>query len=180
MARTPTFNILTAYESLERALRVKELLDRLASDLRSTCKINCEFWNFELLEHPPFRAQAAAEASEANMVIIAARGDTDLEDGVKSWLEAWLPRRQSEHTALVALLDEEGRRSGEPPRPCAYLQKIAERSNMDFFCQAGGWQPDQLQYVVESVHRETEVPFRVTIPEASSRNEAFYGWGIND
>jgi len=37
-----------------------------------------------------------------------------------------------------------------------------------------------LQYVVETVHRETEVPFRVTFPKGSSRNEAFYGWGIND
>jgi len=179
MARTPTFNILTAYESLERALRVKELLDRLASDLRSTCKINSEFWNFELLEHPAFRAQAAAEASEANMVIIAAKGDTDLTDAVKSWLEAWLPQRQAGHTALVALLDAEGRRSAEPPRPCAYLQKIAARSSMDFFCQSGGWQPDQLQFVVENVHREASGPFAVTLPE-TSRSEDFYGWGIND
>ena len=114
------------------------------------------------------------------MVIIAARSDTDLMDVVKVWLEDWLPERQFGHTALVALLDDDGRRSAETPRPCVYLQKVATRSNMDFFCQSGGWQPDQLQFVVEAVHRDGGSPFAMKSPETYSRTEDFYGWGIND
>jgi hypothetical protein len=180
MARTPTFNILITYESLARALRVKEMLDRLSADLESTCQVKCEFWNFDLLEHTSFRAQAAVEASGADMVIVAARGDSDLKEPVKTWFEGWLSQKQSGQGALVALLDDGFWRSGEVPRPCAFLQAAAARSNMDFFCQSGGWQPAELQYVVESVHRGTEASPALLLKEPAERNEAFFGWGIND
>src|SRR6266536_6034749 len=78
MANTPAFNIVIVYETLAAAIRVKEMSDRLATDLRPACKLNCEFWRFDLLTHPSFRAKAATEASQADMIIVAARGASEL------------------------------------------------------------------------------------------------------
>src|SRR5207247_3716562 len=94
MAKIPAFNIVIAYETLAAAIRVKEMSDRLATDLRPACKLNCEFWRFDLLSHPSFSAKAATDASQADMIIIAARGDADLMREVKSWFEAWLPQKR--------------------------------------------------------------------------------------
>jgi hypothetical protein len=180
MAKIPAFKILIAYETFDGALRVKEMLDRLAADLQPACKLQCEFWKFDLLSQPSFRAKAEADASGADMIIIAARGDADLVDGVKSWFESWLPRKQPGQAALVAILEDQVPVPGEIPRPCAYLQSAAARGSMDFFCQAGGWRPAELQYVVESVHREPETSLAFMLREPAPRDESLRDWGIND
>src|SRR6266513_2731907 len=104
---------------LASAISLKEMSDRLATDLRPACKLNCEFWRFDLLVHPSFRTKAATEASQADMIIIAARGDSELM-AVKEWFENWLPQKRTAHSALVALLDEEKTVPGEPPALCNY------------------------------------------------------------
>ena len=179
MTKTPAFNIVIVYETLAAAIRVKEMSDRLATDLRPACKLNCEFWRFDLLVHPSFCTKAATEASQADMIIIAARGDSELM-AVKQWFETWLPQKRTAHSALVALLDEEKTVPGEPPALCNYLQQIAALGNMDFFCQAGGWRPAELQYVVETVHREPGIPVTALLDKTSHRDSSYRGWGINE
>ena len=82
--------------------------------------------------------------------------------------------------ALVALLDEGRTVPGEPPAVCGYLQQIAALGGMDFFCQAGGWRPAELQYVVEAVHRESETPVTALLEQTMHRDSTYRGWGINE
>src|ERR1043166_1345464 len=178
MPKTPAFNIVIAYETLAAAIRVKVMADRLACDLRPACKLNCEFWRFDLLGHPSFSAKAISDACQADMVIIAARGDADLVGDVKSWFESWLPQRRPGHSALVALLDEDRTVPGSPPALCGHLQQLAALGGMDFFCQAGGWRPAELQYVVETVHRDPQTPVAALLENRERRDTAYRGWGI--
>jgi len=94
MAKTAAFNILTVYETLDAALRVKEMSDRLAADLQPSCKLHCDFWKIDVLTHPSFRGKALAEASAADMIIIAANGDDALLETVKAWFEGWLRNKR--------------------------------------------------------------------------------------
>jgi hypothetical protein len=156
------------------------MADRLASDLRPACKLNCEYWRFDLLGHPSFGAKAIQDACQADMVIIAARGDKELIGDVKSWFESWLPQRRVGHSALVALLDEDRTAPGNPPPLCECLQQLAALSGMDFFCQAGGWRPAELQYVVETVHHDPQTPIAGLLEKNASRDSTYRGWGINE
>ena len=58
---------------------------------------------------------------------------------VRNWIETWLPQKKNGPTALVVLLDEEGESLCKPPPCCVYLHQVAERGNMDFFCNASHW-----------------------------------------
>jgi hypothetical protein len=180
LPKSPAFNIVVVYETLAAALRVKEMSDRLASDLLPACKLNCEFWRFDLLSHPSFSARAVTDASQADMVIVAARGDSDLIPEVKDWFSTWVPRRRPGHSALVALLEEDRTVPGQPPALCGYLQEVAALCGMDFFCQAGGWRPAELQYVVETVHRNPDTPFAALLGRTTNDKAAFRDWGINE
>jgi len=108
MAKTAAFNILTVYETLDAALRVR----KCPTASRPTCNppANCiaTFGNLTCLP-PSFRGKALAEASAADMIIIAANGDDALLETVKAWFEGWL-RKTPGRAALVALLD--GKKNG--------------------------------------------------------------------
>ena len=192
MARTPSFNMMIVYDSLPAALRVKEMADRLAEDLRPNCALKCEFWKFSLLNHAGFRAGAEADALRADMIIVAANGHAEFAAEVKTWFETLLRAKGPGHCALVALLDEELTVPGQSPPLCASLQEICAAASQDFFCQAGGWRPAELQYVVESIHREPasagDARFESAfLPEPAFREDnlqrgetSYREWGIND
>jgi len=132
-----------AYEILGVAVRPYELSERLAGVINSRCETDCDLWTFAMLSHPHLRDWAAAEAASANMIIIAARGDKELPDHVKTWMESWLPQRREGLATLVGILGEEAEPSGQTWRLCAYLRQMAEKGHMRFFCQADRWsQPD--------------------------------------
>ena len=148
MVRSAPFKILIvyepwmAYEALGIAVRPYELSERLAGVLNSRCETDCDLWTFELLRQPRLRDWAATEAAGANMIIIAARGDKELPDHVKAWIESWLPKRREGLGILVGILGEDAEPSGET-RLCACLRQMAEKGHMRFFCQADRWsQPD--------------------------------------
>ena len=149
MVRSAPFKILIvyepwmAYETLGIAVRPYELSERLAGVRKSRCETDCDMWTFELLRQPRLRGWAATEAAGANMNIIAARGDRELPDHVKTWIESWLPQRREGLATLVGILGEEAEPSGQTRRLCAYLRQMAEKGRMRFFCQADRWsQPD--------------------------------------
>ena len=126
-----------AYETLGIAARPYELSERLAGVLKSRCETDCALWTFELLRQPCLREWAATEAAGADMIIIAARGDKELPDHVKIWMESWLPQRREGLATLVGILGEEAAPSGETRRLCAYLRQMAQKGHMRFFWQAG-------------------------------------------
>jgi hypothetical protein len=78
------------------------------------------------------------------------------------------------------LLDEDRTVPGNPPALCGHLQQLATLGGMDFFCQAGGWRPAELQYVVETVNRNSETPMAAMLDEGVRRGTTSRGWGIND
>ena len=130
MNEEQNFLIVILYDKIGAALRAKEMAERVAAEWESECDV----WPFELLVGQRERDQAALRASKANMIIITAGGLDALPDGLKDWIETWLPHKTSGPSALVVLLDEKEPASAQSWRPLADLQRIARRGNMDFFC----------------------------------------------
>jgi hypothetical protein len=174
MKENVVFKIVIAYENFAAGIRAKKMLERLASELQPDFQINSDVWEFEMLGHRRLREQAATEASEADMIVVSARGDAELPAHVKNWVDGWLPQRRGGLTALVALLDLE-EKSSSAQSTCAYLRQVAGKGRMDFFCKAGDWEHRDSEYTVEIVHPQSNPPGRVpAFPE-----DIRY-WGINE
>ena len=172
MQKVKTFKIFIVYDHSTAAIRAKQMAERLAGQLDSECDV-CPF---EWLALERVRGHAAFKASLSNMVIVTIPVQEELPDCVKDWIECWLQKKNSGPTALVALLDEDEMAADKPSRSCAYLQRIAERGNMDFFCNLElQKQPED----VETGHYQPDSILEMQ-PEALPEYATVRGWGINE
>src|SRR5258705_6226153 len=121
--------VVIVYDHLETAKRAEEIYERLAERLGHNFEFELRLWRFDVLDDEGFRAEAARDTADADIVIVATYTDAELPPGVQNWLESSLQHRTA-GAALVALLQH----SGAPVTP--YLQDVARRSGMDFFAQA--------------------------------------------
>ena len=75
MNENVVFKIVIAYENFAAGIRAKKMLERLTSELQPDFQINSDVWKFEMLGHRRLREQATTEASEADMIVVSARGE---------------------------------------------------------------------------------------------------------
>src|SRR5258705_3282674 len=99
-----SIKVIIVYDDPETAKRAEAIYKRLARSLReSGFDFEQRLWRFDVLEDEGFCAEAAREAADADIVIVATDDHTDLPKGVQNWLETSLEHRTGT-TALVALL----------------------------------------------------------------------------
>lgn len=141
------------HESLIAGIAAVAVLRRLVAQLEAELKIqsgawqiDSNVWKFEMLRNPELRAQAAADAAEADMIIISV-GSAGMPDRVRDWIESVLPMKDGRPAALVALLDRGNDASGEPPRSGAYLRRLAGEYGLDFFCNTD----DQSRHIASGI-----------------------------
>ena len=91
-------------------------------------------WNTELFRSPKLRLQAAREAAEADIVIVAAEEGAPVSLEVRQWLDLWVRRKRRRRATLVALL----RRANDSVWQVmeATLHAFAIAAEMDFFCHS--------------------------------------------
>ena len=129
------FNVVIVYEDFETGKHAKKTYDVLVEHLGHECELNHQMWKFEVLRLPKLKEIAARDAAQADIILIASHGGSDLPAEVKDWLDLWL-RDSGEPLALVALFDR--------PREHtlairSYLAKIARKARVAFFAQPDDW-----------------------------------------
>ena len=164
--RAFSLRMVIAYENVAAALRARRVSEWLSAHLESDIELDSTVWEFDALNSPHLREQAAAEALAADLIVISARGDAELPDHVKNWIGRWAPRKRGEAAALVALLQHHPDSSGPLG---AYLRQVAEQGRMDFFCKAGNWHQAEPEYAVEIIEGQQE--HHVTAPVESFHGE---------
>jgi hypothetical protein len=125
-----SIKIVIAYDSAANGKRAEAIYERLAKRLGNNFDFEQRLWRFDVLEEENVRAQAARDAADADIVIVATNEDKKLPEGVQDWLESSL-QKHSGAAALVALLEH----PSAPVQP--YLEEVARRGGMDFFAQTG-------------------------------------------
>jgi|GEM_PF-3893769 len=130
---TKDLKVFVGCESSASSAQACALLERVAQKTGAEGRLICSWWNFDVLAITAVRKLAAAEAAQADMIIIAAHDRLDLPPEVKAWIHQWLAQGENHSRALVALLPPEGKK----PRPAhgiiSRLRKVAELGRMDFF-----------------------------------------------
>ncbi len=137
-AEPPPLKIVVVYDGFTDLIRVMDIWFRLIARFKDEIQIVSCAWNFTSLRDLQLRKRAALHAAEADMIVLAANGKSKLPNYMRLWVNAWLPWKRGRCHALVAALDHElpVRAAALPLRN--YLQRAAERSGMNFFCNAGG------------------------------------------
>ena len=106
LADNPKLNVVMAYEDFVTGIDAVRTLSRLAQRTGHLDEFGTQnVWNFQTLADPTLRNIAAAEATKADMVVIAAHGPGHPPITVMHWIELWLGQRGTSRAALVALLD---------------------------------------------------------------------------
>jgi len=126
--------IVMVYEDYATGKLAQQIFGNVAEQLGPDCGLDHQMWKFDLLRSPRLQELAAEEAAEAIMIIIAAHGDAQLPDEVKTWITKWSSMKRTHPSALVALFDGNNLSPHDRVATRSYLQHVAQTERMDFFC----------------------------------------------
>jgi hypothetical protein len=138
--------IVIAYEDQRALARADELRYQLVRRCQGEVQIKCSAWNFALLSNPRLRKWATTEAVEAEMIIIAANGASELPLPVHSWITRVVAEKSGGPAALVTLLEPAGDLPDEQPGLVEPLRRMAEANGLDFFCNLDAWYAGSVRY----------------------------------
>jgi hypothetical protein len=174
-----SINVVMAYEDLADGRRAMQTYNGLVGELGRTCEFNYELWKFEALQIPELRDEAARQAREADMILIATHSRA-LPRSVKSWVESWL-QAVPKSRALVALIGSEPEQLGDPASVHAYLQQAAALGQMEFFSHFEPLPPEPMASGFSRQLRERAQTSSLVLEEIlSRRSRPEPRWGINE
>jgi hypothetical protein len=127
-------SVVAVYEDASTGARVHEFCRSLSRQLGENCELTHQVWLVNEFWMPQLKEIAAREAASADLIIISLHQADSLSDAVKGWFDLWLPQKGNCHMALVALLDHLDQGDSNAMR--AYLEKSAQRSEMEFLAQS--------------------------------------------
>jgi hypothetical protein len=130
----PRFNVVIAYEDFAAGRHAQLTCDILARNLERELTLDSQMWKFDVLGNPQLREMATRDAAEADLIMIATRGEGDLPREVKVWIDDWTGRLCNA-MALVKLTDRNRGCGPDDDMIRAYLESVARRTGMDFFAQ---------------------------------------------
>ena len=136
------------------------------------------WWKVEELPQPAILPAAIEAATRADVLIVSVYASQKMPRGLYSWIDAWLPLRQQQPGALVALISRKG---GAPSANILmYLQAVAQLSGLDFLPR----EHEALQLPDPAPALITPQPEHATTQVVSHNFsdalEAHKQWGINE
>jgi hypothetical protein len=173
----PVFQALVLYEDFAAGRRATDTCNLLMTKLGDEFELRCSMWKFDVLRNPKFNQVAAAEATEADTIIVAVHGASPLPDEVTSWVDAWLPRRGDHPAALIALVDSAFHRGDLSSATYDYLQSVAAAANMDFLPEVAAFAANEFAASSCTVKSDASATPSGDYPRwtVSERH-----WGINE
>lgn len=126
------FQILIAYESFACGLQAVQIYQRLVRKLEEEFAFEMDFWRFEVLAIPSLGEVGAAQAAEADLVMIAIDGRYSLPVEFQRWIESWIDTKVGQDTALVLLSNLAGDSLAQAASIRQHLRQLASRGGMTF------------------------------------------------
>ena len=90
-------------------------------------------WNFQVLAVPEIGDSAAKAAAQADFVILSMHRKAQLSVRTRDWIERSSGLITDNRSALVALLDQPGRKRGTVASTLDYLREVADRKGISFY-----------------------------------------------
>jgi len=158
-------SIVSIYEDRGDRDLLFGLCDSLAWTFKDDLEFTTDWWRFKYLADPEIGFEAAQSATDADLILLAARSP-ELPTEVKRWFETWLPNRTSPNGALVFVP------SAPRATPVAtYLRHTARRARLDYVPLLSTW-------VEDAAARLSAAQDEVN--ELISYHDRPQHWGINE
>lgn len=175
----PSFNVVLVYEDFPAGIRATQMVDRLLHDLDPQFAYDSKIWKFDILQIAQLRELAVQDAADADLIIIAAHGTTELPAAVKCWINLWLARAGRSRRALVSLLNSRAEPSPSAGSIRSYLREIAQKGQMDFFCQEADWPNEETRSYLARLRRDAAKKPSLA-EEILQQTTPCPRWGINE
>ena len=132
----PTKDMLVVIvcESAATAPRACALLKRVGTQAGTAGRLIYSWWTFAELDSAPLRQLAAAEAADADMLLIAAQEGPGLPEPVREWVHRWAVAgaTPSRSRVLAAWLEPNQTEQGAARAVYSELKLLAELGWLDF------------------------------------------------
>jgi hypothetical protein len=173
----PELKVLLLYEDAETGLRAKRSVAALHGQGDVDASVETRLWRLDLLSTAWLREQAAAEAVDADVIIVSLHGDDELPEAMREWLSLWLERKANRPYALGVLLDAGPVREDHAPQVAGYLETVATVGGADLlwgFCETPSANLPEMDRAGAPSHMVRE-------PNADLYHAGRYShWGINE
>jgi hypothetical protein len=144
-------SLLILYEDFATGVRAKKWFDRALCELEQDAAFEIKMWRLDLLAEPPIREETAADAAEADIIILSAHGRDALAGPVGTWATYWLEQRENQSSAFVVLLDESANQSEGNGGMHGWLKEVAQSPGVAVFYDFCAPWRDELDLAIERI-----------------------------
>jgi len=170
-----TLKAAVIYDDFDLATRAVASLQRSALRLDEAMKWRVKPWRLDALKQPTQASAAAAEAADADLVILVLNRATVATEALLRWLNDWASRRQWEDAALLLFCGRAG--VGEPLG--SELERLAKRRSLTFLGSHNPWDEDSsLRFIRQLWRREQLVS--AAFQSYAENPPVPPHWGINE
>lgn len=127
-----TLRVLIGFDDQAAFQRAMRLCVRVFSEFDGGLDVRPVPWSFNYLSLPEWRTLARADASKADILIIAVSRVDELPAAVGDWVELCCAAPRTASAMLVALVGDPADTRPGPTRVRSYLRSIAEREGLSF------------------------------------------------
>jgi hypothetical protein len=125
------FRMIAIYDSAESSREAARASAVLLRELGDDIIVHRNSWGADALEDGATRDQAATEAAQADVIVIAIAG-TEPSATLRKWTDQWQRKRQLNAGLLALIPCNESKQGGDLAE---FLYETAVSSNMDFLCR---------------------------------------------
>jgi predicted RNA binding protein YcfA (HicA-like mRNA interferase family) len=130
-AASPGLRVVVVYQDKRTWAWAAELYSRVTQGLGADAAA-IEAWGLEELGWPQVFPHAVLRATNADAVIVSLHATEPIPPGLRTWIDAWVPRRGRPGGVLIALIGLSGHTGRPSDRPQEYLRAVARQGRLEF------------------------------------------------
>ena len=145
------WSVVVLYDDAETRQRAMKVCDHLVQQFWAEVEFKFHWWRTDFLEDEAMAATAAADAGNADFIVVSSSAERELSPFVKNWFEAWIAQRQGREGAFVDLTETGAVPAAHVQHNKIFLRNVARRAAMDYLTRVPSVINGKLPDSVESV-----------------------------
>lgn len=125
--------VVVVYEDAPTRQRALAACDLLMQQLWSQVEFELHWWRADFLENKAMAHAAAAQAADADFLIVCSNSENVMSPALKEWFESWIEDRHGRDGALLDLTESNRTATATTQSIQTFLRSIAQRAMLDYF-----------------------------------------------
>ena len=126
------WSVVVLYEDAATRQRAMKVCDHLVQQFWAEVEFKFHWWRTDFLEDDTMAATAAADAGNADFIVVSSSAERELSPFVKNWFETWIAQRQGREGAFVDLTETGAVSAAHVQHNKIFLRNVAHRAAMDY------------------------------------------------